>query len=185
MDAIKNIGGEQMNTLNFEIQPTTAGDEISLKWFLYGKLLPPSAIEKKWRLTVPLTDAISAVLKISAAIDPMRRVSIKRHSGFFFPEFSLYIISEKFEIEAEKVFLGRANRNNVFNSRVLLTIRSSSDAMIKLVENSYKELGPKPLLENYQCSPTMRLMQIYRPAGTIGMSITCHPKYGFVKPLGI
>ena len=141
-----------MNTLILEIQPTGAGDEISWRWFLLRKLLPPSLMEKRLRLTVQLTDAISAVLKISTAIDPGCRIRIKRYSGFLIPEFTLGIVSNKFDIQAEKVFKKGASRENVFNSRVALTIRSVSEGWLKLFEKSYRELGPKPLFANYDIS---------------------------------
>jgi hypothetical protein len=143
-----------MNTLFLEIQPTDTGDEVSWRRFLAKKLSPPSPMEKKFRLIVQLTDAISAILKISASIDPRCRVSIERWSGFLFPEFTLNIRSEKFEIQAEKVFVGGASRENVFNSRVELTIRSISEAMLKLFEKSYRELGPKPFIANYDSTVT-------------------------------
>jgi hypothetical protein len=138
-----------MSALILEIQPTDAGDEVSWKWFLLRKLLPPSIMEKKFKLIVELTDAISAALKISTAIDPGCRISIRRYSGFLFPEFTLGITSEKFDIEAEKMYIRGASRENVFNSRVALTIRSISEAWLKLFEKSYRELGPKPLIANY------------------------------------
>jgi hypothetical protein len=80
-----------MITLTLEIQPTDAGDEVSWRWFLFRKLLSPSPIEKRLRLIVQLTDAVSAAL----------------------------------------------------------TVRSASEAWLKLFEKSYRELGPKPLFANY------------------------------------
>jgi hypothetical protein len=141
-----------MNTLIIEIQPTEGGDEASWRWFLMRKLLPPSLVEKKLKLTVQLTDAISAVLKISTALDPACRIGIKRYSGFLIPDFTLSIESDKFQIQAEKAFKKGASRQNVFNSRVALTVRSVSEAWLKLFEKSYWELGPKPLFANYDCS---------------------------------
>ena len=141
-----------MNTLILEIQPTGSGDEISWRWFLLRKLLPPSLIERRLRLTVQLTDAISAVLKISTAIDPGCCIRIRRYSGFLIPDFTLSIVSDKFEIQAEKVFKKGASRENVFNSRVALTVRGVSEAWLRLFEKSYRELGPKPLFANYDTS---------------------------------
>jgi hypothetical protein len=138
-----------MSTLFLEIQPTESGDEVSWRSFLSKRLLPPSVLEKKFRLIVGLTDAISAVLRICTSIDPACRISVERRSGFLFPDFTLHVESNKFDIEAEKVFIGGASRENVFNSRVALTIRSISDAMLKLIETSYRQIGPQPLIANY------------------------------------
>jgi hypothetical protein len=138
-----------MNTLVFEIQPTDGGDEVSWRWFLVRKLLPPSLVEKRLKLIVQLTDAISAALKTSTSIDPGCRIRVKRYSGFLIPDFTLCIESEKFEVHAEKAFKKGSSRENVFNSRVALTIRSVSEAWLRLFEKSYRELGPKPLFANY------------------------------------
>jgi hypothetical protein len=89
------------------------------------------------------------VLTTCTAIDPACRVRIKRYSGFLIPDFTLSIESDKLEIQAEKAFKKGASRENVFNSRVALTVRSASEAWLRLFEKSYRELGPKPLFANY------------------------------------
>jgi|GEM_PF-2554786 hypothetical protein len=139
-----------MKTLTFEIQTTGKGDAVSWRWFRFKKLTPPSAVETKFGLTVDLSDAITAIVRIAGSLDPNCRVSLDRFSGFLFPEFTISILSEKFEIAAEKVFAGGASRENIFNYRVHLTMRSPSEAVLKLLSKSYKELGPKPLKECFE-----------------------------------
>ena len=143
---------ETMTMLSLEIQPTDAGDEVSWRWFLVRKLLPPTVIEKKLKLVVQLTDAITAVLKTCTAIDSNCLVRIKRYSGFLIPDFTLSIESDKFKIQTEKTFKKGARRENIFNSRVTLTMRSVSEEWLKLFESGYRELGPKPLFAKYDYS---------------------------------
>jgi len=139
-----------MHTVSFEINSVDAGDAVSWRWFRFKKILPPSPVERKFGLIVQLSDVITAFLKIAKAIDPACRVSLDQYTGFLFPEFTIGIMSEKFEITAEKIFSGGASRENVFNYRVHITMRSASEAILKLLSKSYKEIGPKPLKEMFE-----------------------------------
>jgi len=137
-----------MNGMFLEVQPTDKGDEIS--WWNYhlNRFRRASSLESRIGFTVQLTDAITAILKISKSIDPTCETTLENRRGVLFPNFNLFINSKKFEVLAEKIFAGGSNRDRVFNYRVHILVNSPSMEVIMLFQKSYHELGPVPLKEN-------------------------------------
>ena len=134
-----------MKSALIEIQPTERGEEISWWLFHRGRFHLAHYIERKLGLTVFLTDAITVICNICKSIDPKCEATIYSRKGFFFPNFIIKIISDRFQIKAEKKFAGGANRENVFNYKVTFTIFAKTADIISLILKSYRKFGPKPL----------------------------------------
>ena len=134
-----------MKSALVEIQPTERGDEISWWFFHRGKFHRARYLERKLGLTVFLTDAITVILNICKSIDPQCEVTIFYRNGLLFPNFIIKIISDRFQLEAEKKFAGGASRENAFNYKVTVTIFSKTAEIITLILKNYRKTGPRPL----------------------------------------
>ena len=134
-----------MKSAVVEIQPTERGDEMSWWFFHKGKFHPAGYLEKKLGFTVPLTDAITALVDVCKVIDPLCEATILARSGFLFPDFVIKIVSEFFTIEVEKKFAGGASRERVFNYKVVIVIFSQKAEVINSIIKEYKKYGPRPL----------------------------------------
>ena len=134
-----------MKSAVVEIQPTERGDEMSWWFFHKGKFHPAGYLEKKLGFTVPLTDAITALVDVCKSIDPLCEATLHARSGFLFPDFVIKIVSNIFTIEVEKKFAGGASRERVFNYKVVIVIFSQEVEVINRIIKNYRRCGPRPL----------------------------------------